>query len=55
MPPEPRTELELELETLAALPQAVSALMTMYDRGDCNEPNQYAVYRGRGTWLRYWQ
>lgn len=57
--PEPalemRPELELELETLQALPQAVDTLLAMYDAGKCVERDDYAIYRGRGTWLRQWR
>ncbi len=50
-----RPELDLEIETLQALPEAVAALLTMYDTGQCLERDDYAVYRGRGTWLRRWR
>ena len=53
--PEMRPELDLEIETLQALPEAVTALLTMYDTGQCLERDDYAVYRGRGTWLRRWR
>lgn len=52
---EMRPELDLEIETLQALPEAVTALLDMYDTGQCLERDDYAVYRGRGTWLRRWR
>lgn len=52
---EMRPELDLEIETLQALPEAVGALLNMYDSGQCLERDDYAVYRGRGTWLRRWR
>jgi len=50
-----RAEYDLEIETLRALPEAVAALLAMYDLGECEEPDDYAIYKGRGTWLRLWQ
>ena len=52
---EGEADYDLELETLASLPESVDLLLSAYSENVCQEPVFFAIYEGRLKWFLHWR